>query len=184
MNRNLFSASPTPRIFSENKRNHLIIFFVLFQLPKKSIEGRNAHNERSKENNDVTGSNNHFAPRIFSILFLTCCPFIVPPCWLKNLLGKTSGLVSLTNIDKINYINKLLWQDWRMLAEESQRGKEGEDPFQNHIIIQAFCTRSPKVGISREWRTSHQQGNKNNIHLSQLRLCWKRSQKCWHCWEM
>lgn len=96
------------RIFSENKRNHLIIFFILFLLQKKSIEGRNAHNERSKDNNDVTGSDNHFAQRISSILFLTYCPFIVPPCWLKNLLGKTSGLVSLTNKDKINYINKLL----------------------------------------------------------------------------
>lgn len=60
-----------------------------------------------------------------------------------------------------------------MLAEESQRGKEGEDPFQNHIIIQAFCTQSPKVGISKEGRTSHQQCNKNNIQFLQLRLCWK-----------
>ena len=61
-----------------------------------------------------------------------------------------------------------------MLAEESQRGKEGEDPFQNHIIIQAFCTQSPIVvsAGSEEHPTTVQQ--KNNIHLSQLKLCWKK----------
>lgn len=77
-------------------------------------------------------------------------PFLLCFCVIRKVFWENLWAHFIDNKDKINYLNKLLWQTWKMLAGEAQSETQGEDPSLCHIIIHVFCMQSSKVSISRK----------------------------------
>lgn len=61
--------------------------------------------------------------------------FLLCLCVIRKFSGENLWASFIDSIDKINYENKLPWQTWRMLAEESQREGQGEDPSVSHHCV-------------------------------------------------
>lgn len=142
--------------------------------------------EKPRDLKDITSRDNHFAWKILLILFLTWCPFCCASVLSEKSSGENLWASFIDNKDKINYLNKLLWQTWRMLAGEAQEETRGEDPSLCHTIIHVF--------LHAEFQSGYQQGikkitpmqqHKTNNYLHTPRECLiKKSWKYWYCWKV